>query len=249
VIFAEEHGGGSSGPPLVLIHGAGGNRLVWPPALRRLADVRVYAVDLPGHGKSPPIPKASIDSYADELEAWRVAHGIGPVVLVGHSMGAAVALSVARRVPSGVTGLALIGVGPSLPVNPDLLERTAREASFAGAVEDILAWSFAPDASPRWIDLVRKRMVEGGPAQLHADLAACNAFDLTDHLGEIVAPTLVVVGSNDRMVRPRQAEALRAGLPQARLATIEGAGHMAMLEDPAAVADLLLAFIDEIAAA
>lgn len=245
MLFAEEHGGGSTGPPLVLIHGAGGNRLIWPPELRRLTGRRVYAVDLPGHGKSPPVPEVSVDSYADEFEAWRVAHGIGAAVLVGHSMGAAVALTVARRAPSGVAGLVLIGCGPSLPVNPDLLGRTAQVSTFVGAVEDILAWSFAPKASARWIDLVRKRMLEGGPAQLHADLAACNAFDQTDHLGEIVAPSLVIQGSNDRMVRPRQAEALRAGLPQARLAMIEGAGHMVMLENPPAVADLLRAFVTD----
>ncbi|HSR48986.1 MAG TPA: alpha/beta fold hydrolase [Anaerolineales bacterium] len=249
MLFAEEHGGGSTGPPLVLIHGAGGNRLVWPSALRRLSGAHVFAVDLPGHGKSPPILDVRIESYADHLEAWRVGAGVGPVVLAGHSMGAAVALTVALQAPSGVAGLALIGSGPSLPVNPALLERTAQETTFTSAVEDILAWSFAPEASSRWIDLVRTRMIESGPAQLHADLAACNAFDLTNRLGEIAAPSLVVVGSNDRMVRPRQAEALQAGLPRARLATVEGSGHMVMLEDPAAVTELLRAFLTEIAAA
>ena len=79
-----------------------------------------------------------------------------------------------------------------------------------------------------------------------ADLTACEAFDVSDRLGEIGAPTLVVVGGRDRMTPPRLAEALCGGLRSARMETIEGAGHMVMLEKPTALAAVIRGFVAEL---
>src|SRR5512144_1734171 len=82
-----------SRPPIILIHGAGGTHLSWPPEVRRLPDQRVYAVDLPGHGKSEGIGRQSISAYARNLVAFMDAAKLSKAVIVGHSMGGAVALT------------------------------------------------------------------------------------------------------------------------------------------------------------
>jgi pimeloyl-ACP methyl ester carboxylesterase len=70
--------------PLVLLHGAGGNHLSWPPELRRLAGFRVYALDLPGHGKSPGRGQQSIEAYLIALRDWMQAVELHRAVFIGH---------------------------------------------------------------------------------------------------------------------------------------------------------------------
>ena len=244
----EEHGGGTQAPPLVFLHGAGGSRLHWPPGIRRLPGVHTFALDLPGHGKSAGGGETSIEDLAGRVEDWRRACAVFRPVFVGHSMGSAVALTMALREPEGLTGLILIGAGPRLQVNPVLLEQTERAETFTGAVEQILKWSFAPQASPRLVALARRTMIRAGPALLHRDLQACDAFDVAARLAEVRAPTLIIVGSQDRMTPPRLSQELHQGLVESRLQTIEGAGHMVMLERPEIVGHMLLAFCREISA-
>lgn len=231
----------TQGPPLVFIHGAGGSRLHWPPALRRLPGVRALAVDLPGHGASPPGEESSIEGYAARLGAWQRIVGARPAVLVGHSMGSAIALTLALE--GGAAALVLVGAGPRLRVNPALLEGTARRESFAEAVGRIVRWSFARAAPRRLVETAQRRMLEVAPAVLHRDLLACDAFDASARLGEIDVPTLIVHGAEDRMTPPALGEELACRLRAARRETIEGAGHMVMLERPEAVARLLLDFL------
>ena len=242
----EEHGGGNQAPPLVFLHGAGGNRLHWPPGIRRLEGVHTYALDLPGHGRSPSAGEATIEDFARRVAAWRGARGVARPVLVGHSMGSAIALTVALGEPQSLAGLILIGAGPRLRVNPVLLEQTAGVETFAAAVEQILQWSFAPQASPRLVALARRSMLEAGPEVLHRDLQACDAFDLGDRLAEVQAPTLIIVGSQDRMTPPRLSEDLHERISSSRLQTVEDAGHMVMLERPEVVARMLRGFCGEV---
>jgi pimeloyl-ACP methyl ester carboxylesterase len=242
----EEHGGGNPDPPLVFIHGAGGSRLHWPPALRRLAGYRTLSIDLPGHGESRPGDEASIDDYARRLAAWRTALIVHRPVLVGHSMGSAIALASTLAEPAAIAGLVLVGAGPRLRVNPALLETVGRPETFSAAVDQILGWSFAAGADPRWIELARARMVEAGPAVLAADLRACDDFDATARLAEIRVPTLIVVGRDDRMTPLRLSEELQAGIAGARLEVIEAAGHMVMLEQPETVAHALQSFLKDL---
>ena len=242
----EEHGGGTQAPPLVLLHGAGGSRLHWPPGVRRLQGVHTFALDLPGHGKSAAGAEASIEAFAERVADWRRGSAVPGPVLVGHSMGSAIALTVALSEPEALAGLVLMGAGPRLRVNPILLERTARVETFASAVEQILQWSFAPQASPRLVALARRSMLEAGPEVLHRDLQACDAFDLGDRLAEVQAPTLIIVGSQDRMTPPRLSEDLHERISSSRLQTVEDAGHMVMLERPEVVARMLRGFCGEV---
>jgi len=98
-------------PPVILIHGAGGNHLYWPPELRRLAGFRVLALDLPGHGKSSGVGLQSIRDYASSLMTYMDAVGLSRAVIVGHSMGGAIALTLCLDHAERVAGLGLIATG------------------------------------------------------------------------------------------------------------------------------------------
>jgi pimeloyl-ACP methyl ester carboxylesterase len=240
----EIHGGGakSASPPLILIHGAGGSRLHWPPGIRRLAGSRVLAVDLPGHGRSPGPGQTSIEAYADLMLAWLEENEPEPVIPVGHSMGGAIALTLALQVPERLAALVLVGSGARLRVAPAILEASAQPDTFPQAVDAIMRWAFSETASARLVELARRRMLEVDPAVLHDDFAACNAFDVMSRLESIALPTLVLCGAQDQLTPPRYSEFLAEKIPGAKLVHIPQAGHMVMLERPQAVAGALQEF-------
>jgi pimeloyl-ACP methyl ester carboxylesterase len=233
-------------PPVVLIHGAGGNHLYWPSEIRRLAGHRIYAVDLPGHGKSPGIGKQSIPAYCSAILTWMGSIKIHNAVMIGHSMGAAIALTLALLHPEHVLGLGLIGAGARLSVNPILLENSSNPTTFASAVASIISLSFGPDTPDRLVELATQRMRETRPSVLHGDFLACNAFDVTDRLSKILTPTLVLCGDQDKMTPPRLSQYLHSSIPGSQISIIRNAGHMVMLEKPAEVLGALNSFLDEI---
>ena len=116
-------------PPIVFIHGAGGNYLHWPPEIRRLTGQRIFAPDLPGHGKSDGVGRQSIDDYAQCILDFLDALHIHKAILIGHSMGAAIALTLALDHPRRVLALGLIGGGARLKVSPDLIQNSSSPAT------------------------------------------------------------------------------------------------------------------------
>jgi pimeloyl-ACP methyl ester carboxylesterase len=224
-------------PPLVLLHGAGGNHLFWPTELRRLPGRTVLALDLPGHGRSAETGGMQrIAAYATEVLACLQALDVARVILVGHSMGGALALALARSNPELLAGLVLISSAARFQVNPALLAAAASPTGFAQAVEDICRWSFSSQADPHLLALARQRMNEVRPSVLHGDLLACAEVDFNENLSRLTCPTLVLCGSEDRMTPLRQSQYLADAIPGARLQVFEGAGHMLMLEQPRLVA-------------
>ncbi|MDP3047781.1 MAG: alpha/beta hydrolase [Chloroflexota bacterium] len=229
------------GTPVVFIHGAGGNRLLWGSQLRGLSSAqRVVALDLPGHGRSDGPGMATIGSYA-EVAAEVLGRLGSAAVLVGHSMGGGVALQLALEWPGLVAGLVLLGTGGRLRVAPSLLG--GLQDDFGGAVEAITGLAFATATA----SAIRKRgegaLLAAGPATLLGDFQACDSFDVLARLGEIHFPCLVICGAEDRLTPVKYSESLARGIPGARLQVIPSAGHMAMLEEPAAVSQSIFSFV------
>ena len=236
-----------TGLAVVLLHGAAGTRLSWPAQARRLPGCCVYALDLPGHGKSRGEPCNSIGDYTTQVLNWMEALDLQRAIFVGHSMGSAVAMQVALTDPARVAALVLVGSASKLKVNPALMALAASPETYLQAIERIVVWSYGRQAPERLVELARKRMAETPQAVLLRDFQACDNFDISGRLDEIEAPTLVVCGTEDRMTPLAGAQALAGGLRRARLEVAAGAGHMLMLEQPLAFAALLEMFIREVA--
>jgi pimeloyl-ACP methyl ester carboxylesterase len=245
--YAESGGRPAPGrPPLVLLHGAGSSHLAWPAEFRRLEGELVLALDLPGHGRSAGEGEATIGGYAELVLDWMRAIGQPRALLVGHSMGAAIALASALRAPRRAVGLALLGAGPRLRVNPKLLDWTADPTTFNQAIDFILKWGFGADAQAQAIDVTRSYMSATRPEVLHRDFLACDRFDVEARLAEIACPTLVLCGGEDYLTPPALGESLAARIPGARLERFPDAGHMLMLENPAEAAAMVGRFASEV---
>lgn len=232
-------------PPVILIHGAGGTHLNWPPQVRRLEDQRVFAVDLPGHGKSENISRHTIREYAGDMLEFMKAVNLRSAVIVGHSMGGAIALSLALNSPPYVLGLGLIGCGAKLHVAPSILEAASRPETFRSAVHLITETSYSLRADPRLKELGEQRMAETRAAVLYGDLLACDAFDVLEELRRIRILTLILCGQEDRMTPLSRSQTLRDGIAGSDLLVIPNAGHMLPLERPGEVASALADFLND----
>ncbi len=241
--YFEHQGRGIRKPPVVLIHGAGGTHLHWPACIRRLPEYPVYALDLPGHGKSEGRGRQTITGYAQSVLDWMQALKMHKAVFIGHSMGGAIALTLGIQHPERVLGLGLVGTGARLKVAPALLENTAHKETFPTVIETICDWAFGPLADPRLVELAAKRMAEIRPTVFHSDFTACNAFNVMEKLGEIRAPSLALCGENDQLTPPRYSQYLADQIPNAEVQILPEAGHMVMLEKPDEVAEALLTFL------
>jgi len=153
VYYARTGSGEGEGtkPPLLFVHGSGGDHTVWGHQLDALkGEFVVAALDLNGHGRSPwrDGPDALALYAQDALSVLNaLAQETGrDVVLMGHSLGGAVALTVALQKPTHLKALGLIGTGAKLKVHPDILRLI--DEDFEGAVDLILRWAFAPEPAP-----------------------------------------------------------------------------------------------------
>ena len=183
--------------PLILIHGAGGSHLHWSPQLRHAKDLRVIAVDLPGHGQSGGAGCESIEAYGGWVVRWLDSLGIERAIIGGHSMGGGIAQVLALDYAERVAGLVLVGTGAKLRVAQQILDGVKN--NFAATVEMIVEWSFAPSTPPQVKQLARQRMMDVNPDVLWNDFNACNNFDVIARVNQIKAPTLIMVGSADKM--------------------------------------------------
>jgi pimeloyl-ACP methyl ester carboxylesterase len=233
------------GPALILIHGAGGSHLHWPAALRRMPGATVYAVDLPGHGRSEGPGREHIEDYVADIVRFMDAVGVSRGVLVGHSMGGAIAQMTALMAPERVAGLVLVGTGARLRVAPALLDGILQDAR--GALALITEWAWGPEADPAMVARGRQMMARVNPRVVWGDFAACDRFDIRERVGEITAPTLVITGSEDRMTPPKFGQWLAEHIPGARFVLVEGAGHMVMLEKPDQVASAVREWLKAVA--
>ena len=231
-------------PTLVLIHGAGGSHIHWPAELRRLPDATVYAFDLPGHDHSDGPGCSAIPDYVAALIGFLDATSTTRAVLLGHSMGGAIALMAALNHPERVIGLVLVGTGARLRVAPAILDGILSD--FESAVDTIAYWHWAEGAPAQLVDRGRQAMAEISPQVLHDDYVACDNFDVMGRLGEIATPTLVVAGTADRLTPYEYGVYLAEHIPNARLVSVEGGGHMMVLEQPGVVAKAAAEFIREL---
>lgn len=219
-----------TGPPVyVLVHGIGMGRTVFADLTKHLGDGEVIALDLPGYGEAPEPPKVlTVERNADLVAAYLRARVRTPVVVVGHSMGAQVALEVAARHPGTVEGIVLIGptVDPAARSAPRQLWRLLRDI----AIEH-----------PRVIALGAREYLRAGP-RLRAKFRAMLVHRPEDVLARIHVPALVLRGENDLVAPLAWCRTVAATLSLGRLAEVEGHGHETMIRDAEPSARLIRDF-------
>lgn len=244
---------GSDGPVVLLIHGAGMDSTVWYLQTRYLAHrgLRAVAVDLPGHGRSAGEPLTTIDDMADWVERFVTEAGLGPVHVVGHSMGTFIALELASRHADVVASITLCGTATGMPVHPELLDAAEHDLPRAAAL--MSAWGHArpahtaPNPTPGlWMAGGAMALVENGrPGVLATDFRACMAYErAVEAAAEVGCPASVVIGLGDKMTPPKGGRALAAALPAATVIELDGTGHQMMTENPGAVKRAILATVD-----
>ena len=228
-------------PLVVFLHGAGLDHTVWALPARYFAhhDCAVLAVDLPGHGKSEGKALTSIAGMADWVVKLLDEIGAAKAALVGHSMGALVALDAAARHAGRVRALALMGAAPKMPVHPDLLAAAA--ANEHVAFDLMTSWGFGPAGHLGGARVPGSWLMGGGerllervkPGVLSADLAACNAYaDGMESAAKVACPAVVIMGSDDKMTPARAGAKLAGAIPNAQKVVIPACGHMMLAEKP-----------------
>ncbi|NIS60402.1 MAG: alpha/beta fold hydrolase [Proteobacteria bacterium] len=216
---------------LVFVHGSGGTRLHWNYQRQFFEQSHnVVIVDLPGHGEAGKDGEDSVGAYGrDLLDLLRTLPG-DLFCLIGHSLGGAIVQEFTLIYPQYVEALILVGTGARLRVLPEILEGI--QERFEETVRLICDYAFSKRTP---VDLIQKgveAMLKTRPTVLRGDFAACNRFDIMDRVGNIQVPTLVVCGSDDLLTPPKYAHFLAEKIEGARLETIDGAGHMVMIEKP-----------------
>jgi pimeloyl-ACP methyl ester carboxylesterase len=158
---------------------------------------------------------------------------------MGHSMGSLVALETAARHPDKVAAIGLIGAAAAIPVSRDLL--AAAEADDHAAIDMLRIWGYGFRAGiggslapGLWMLGGAERLLErASPGVLFADLRACNDYgEGLAAAAKVTAPATVVLGERDLMTPAKAGMELAAALPNARVVTLKGAGHMLMSERP-----------------
>ena len=229
------------GVNLLLIHGWALHGGVWNRLTQSLApSCRTTIVDLPGHGRSREIPLVVNPSVvAEQLMALMST----PVVIIGWSLGALIALTAALDYPDAVAKLVLVGASPKFVQAPDWKQAmpVSQLAQFAADLETDYAATLqrflslqigeGPDAraTVQQLRQVLSRHGDPHPEALRAGLQLLRDPDLRPRLAEIQQPVLVMQGSRDRLTPVQAGEALAAMLPEAQFERIESAGHAPFL--------------------
>jgi len=215
-------------PSLLFVHGAGGSGKNWAYQLAGIQGYNLIALDLPGHGLSEGSAADNITAYRDFVWCFAQALELKQFVIVGHSMGGAIALELAIAYPEALKGLIIVDSGARLRVNPAVLELLSRGIH---PLENV-KYSYAFDIS---LDILEKATEEmkNVPTEVYlADFRACNEFNIMGRVQNIINPALVICGQDDQMTPLKYSEYLYKELPHSTIALITDAGHMAMLEQP-----------------
>jgi len=223
----------------------------WVNQLSSPGAVRMIAVDLPGHGESDPRPGVSVEEYAAVVAEFLIALECGPVVVIGHSLGGAIALALAARHPALVRGLVLIASCVKLPLVDSVGERLV--AYLPGPLRRLVFFSmakkvlFAPQAPADAIDIAMRDLRACRPETIMSDVRAARAMDLTEPAAALDVPTLVLTGARDRLTTPVLAAGLCALIRGSRLRLADGAGHMLPMEAPEWVNREIATFVASLA--
>ncbi len=239
--------GPADAPVLVLSSSLGTTLEMWEPQVARLAErFRVVRFDRRGHGRSPVVAgPTTIDHLGSDIVALLDELAVERVSFCGLSLGGIEGMWLAVNAPERIARLALCCTVATFPPRQGWVDRaaTVRAKGTVAIADAVLGRWFRSsyhDAHPEVVARFRA-MLTTTPAEGYA--ACCDVLadvDLTSRLAEVDAPTLVLTGSDDPVVTPADGDALAAAIPAAGHIVVEGAAHIANVEQPDAFTAALL---------
>jgi pimeloyl-ACP methyl ester carboxylesterase len=239
-------------PAMIFLHGAGFDRTAWRLQTRWFAHHgrSVLAVDFPAHGRSAGPALDSIAAMADWTARVIDAARLKTAALVGHSMGALVALDCAARHGEKVRAIGLCGVATEMPVHPEMLE--SAKANTLKVEELMTFWGIGNAlhkggmVSPGlWLRRESLAVLSANqPGVIHSDLAACNAYkDAPARAQSVKCSAVLVLGDGDLMTPASKARPLAAAITAAKTVVIPNCGHFMMVERPDETLEALKAYV------
>jgi pimeloyl-ACP methyl ester carboxylesterase len=253
--FLRREGHPGSAPALFL-HGIGSNASSFAPLMAALPPtIEAVAWDAPGYGGSDPIglPSPAPRDYAEAAAAFLAAMDMPRVVLVGHSLGALFAGSLAANMPERVAALVLLSpalgyrLPPLSPLPPQVQARidelnTLGPRTFAAKRARRLVSD--PESAPQVTAAVENAMAAVNPVGYAKAVSALGTGDLLADAERVAAPALIIVGTADVVTPPGNAHAVQRVLKRAEtLQEIADGGHALPQEQPRAVASLISGFV------
>lgn len=241
-----------SGPPLILLHGAEADHSMFDAFAALLAPhFTVIAYDQRDSGgtRNPATPYG-LDDLADDAAALIAALGHEHAHVFGTSLGGVVAQVLAVRHPERVDRLVLsstfrVGTSP-LVINPEVFAKLGvLRAGLPDTAAEIARYFFPDDHIVRHPEVVGIFSGSSRTADQRQRRAGILARPIVVDLGRITASTLVLAAAEDRLIPPAHTVSLAAEIGDARTATIAGVGHVAAIQDPAAVAGTVIAFLQD----
>lgn len=244
--------GDPSGVPVLLLHGLSDSWRSFEPVLPHLPEsFRAFALTQRGHGdSSKPEEGYRFYDFAKDVSAFMDALELEAAVIVGHSMGSAVAQRFAIDCPEHTRGLVLAGSFHSLAKSPvaqglwDELVSTMEDPVDPGFVREFQESTLAQPVPQAFMETVVRESLKLPARVWKATVADTMRDDFSGELNEITAPTLLVWGAQDSMVPRSDQEAQTAAIVGARLAVYESAGHAVHWEEPERFASDLVSFVE-----
>jgi len=237
----EDHG---SGQTILLIHGFPLNIEMWRPQIGYLSALyRVIAIDLRGHGLTPPTPGPySMELLADDCAAALAVLGVHePAVICGLSMGGYISFALYRRHPQLFSGLILAATRAGTDTNQARANRdqaiaVAKKQGSQPLFENMLKVLLAPDTyqdKPELVDNVAEILSQTSEDGVVAALEGMrDRADSTDLLEQIDVPTLILHGEADQIIPLSESELMHNKIPNSILEIIPNAGHLPNMEQP-----------------
>lgn len=240
--------GPADAPVVVFANSLGTDLRLWDPLLAEMPDIRAIRFDKRGHGLSDEGGAYNIVDLAEDAAALIEHLNLGPVILVGLSIGGMIAQSLAATRPDLVRAVILSNTMVKMGSTEGWAQRIAavQDAGLASIADTIMErWFAAPFRASAELSLWRNMVIRtSGPGYI----AACQALaaaDLTESTSALRLPTLVIAGDQDGSSPAEGVQATAALIPGADFQVIPGTGHLPCVEAPAAYAALLRPFLQE----
>jgi len=240
--FQAQGSSDSKKPPLVLVHGSGGDSSVWEPQLKALSSTfHIIAVDLPAHGQSKGHPETTSTQYARWLKELLTSLNLPPFVLAGHSLGGIIAQQFACMFPEMLRGLVLIGSAMRFEIQSEYLEMVTKD--FTAACLLSCEEAYASQPGPTLLAQGLSMLQNNGPEILMGDLSLCNNFDSSTWAHSLMMPCMVMCGKKDTITPCKLSEELARAIPNSILKVIKESGHMVMQEKPDECNNEIISFV------